>query len=87
MPEQASRTPYEVYCNQCRVTFPVGTRRCVHCGARLARERFHVDMVLPPTPYDVAIDDEMPRRSGVSPLTLVWVALLLAGYLYRACVT
>jgi hypothetical protein len=44
-------------------------------------------MAAPPSLEDLSVDDEMPRRSGVSPLTLVWVALLLAGYLYRACVT
>ena len=36
-------------------------------------------------PADFAIEDEQPKRSGFSPLTMVWVALLLAGYLYRAC--
>lgn len=87
MPKQGAQTPYEVYCNQCGVTFPVGTPRCVHCGNRLARERFHMGLTLPPSLDDVGVEDEMPRRSGISPLTLVWVALLLAGYLYRACVT
>ena len=27
-----AQTPYEVYCHPCRVTFPVGTRQCIHCG-------------------------------------------------------
>ena len=36
-------------------------------------------------PADFAVEDEQPKRSGLSPLTMVWVALLLAGYLYRAC--
>ena len=26
--------PFEVYCPRCDVTFPVGTKRCVHCGGR-----------------------------------------------------
>jgi len=26
---------FEVYCPNCRVTFPVGTRRCLHCGGRV----------------------------------------------------
>jgi hypothetical protein len=29
---QGARTPYEVYCYHCRVTFPREQRRCVHCG-------------------------------------------------------
>lgn len=36
-------------------------------------------------PADFAVEDEQPKRSGFSPLTMVWVALLLVGYLYRAC--
>ena len=36
-------------------------------------------------PADFAVEDEKPKRSGFSPLTMVWVALLLVGYLYRAC--
>ena len=48
-------------------------------------------MLIPPIaelmeePAEFAIEDEQPKRSGFSPLTMVWVALLLAGYLYRAC--
>jgi hypothetical protein len=30
-------SPYEVYCEHCRVSFPVGTRSCIHCGARIGR--------------------------------------------------
>jgi hypothetical protein len=36
-------------------------------------------------PSEIEVEDEMPKRGGISPLTMVWVALLLAGYLYRAC--
>ena len=36
-------------------------------------------------PADFAVEDEPKKRSGFSPLTMVWVALLLVGYLYRAC--
>lgn len=30
---------YEVWCHNCDVTFPPEARQCVHCGARLNRER------------------------------------------------
>ena len=30
------QTPFEVYCVNCKVTFPIGTRKCLHCGARVA---------------------------------------------------
>ncbi len=33
---EGPQTPFEVYCFNCKVTFPVGTRHCVHCGARVA---------------------------------------------------
>lgn len=32
-------SPYEVYCEHCRVSFPVGTRSCIHCGARIGRSQ------------------------------------------------
>ena len=83
----------EVYCNRCRVSFPVGSRRCLHCGARLERERIGAQLATLPAGFEPhleehlgeVLDDEPPRRSGVSPLTLVWIGLLLAGYLYRSC--
>jgi len=34
-PSERQQSPYEVHCNHCRVTFPVGTKRCVHCGGRV----------------------------------------------------
>jgi hypothetical protein len=92
---KAEQPRVEVYCNRCHVSFPVGTRRCIHCGGRLESvRRWTEDGPLPPelefVPHPEAHfedigEEEMPRRSGFSPLTLVWVALLLAGYLYRAC--
>ena len=79
--------PHEIYCNSCDVSFPVGAKRCVHCGGRLARQRFRggMEMEIPANLDEVVVDDELPQRSGISPYTLVWVALLLAGYLWRAC--
>ncbi len=29
-------SPYEVRCPRCDVSFPVGTRRCIHCGGATA---------------------------------------------------
>jgi len=85
----------ESYCNSCRVSFPVDARRCVHCGGRLARERLwtasadpagFVTAPVPAEPFE-ELEEELPRRAGISPFTLVWIALLLAGYLYRSCVS
>ncbi len=33
--------PYQVYCHSCNVTFPTGTRRCLHCGSRTRLEAPH----------------------------------------------
>lgn len=86
MQQDGPHTPYEVYCHRCHVTFPVGTKRCVHCGGRLGRDRLRPELELPPGAEDLAAHEAtVGRRSGLSPFTLVWVALLLAGYLYRAC--
>ena len=30
--------PYQVYCHSCNVTFPTGTKRCLHCGSRTRLE-------------------------------------------------
>ncbi len=85
----------EVYCNRCRVSFAVGSRRCLHCGGRLDRERIWTELGALPAgiePYleehlEEVLGDELPRRSRISPLTLVWIGLLLAGYLYRSCMS
>jgi len=87
----------EAYCNRCHVSTPVERKRCLHCGGPLEAQRRWTQVNHPvPVELDLAADehfqdalpeDELPRRSGLSPLTLVWIALLLAGYLYRSCVS
>lgn len=32
---EGARSPYEVYCFHCHVTFPAEARLCLHCGGRL----------------------------------------------------
>ena len=81
--------PFEVHCDRCRVTFPVGTRRCIHCGAPTTRStRQHALRAEPVGAPEAEADEpeaELARRRFVSPLTLVWIALIAAGYLVRAC--
>lgn len=84
---------FEVYCDRCRVSFPVGTRRCIHCGGRTSATRSHRG--LRPQPADAPeileseaeaeIDPEIVRRRFLSPVTLLWIVLIAAGYMYRAC--
>jgi hypothetical protein len=83
--QEGPQTPFEVYCHRCKVTFAVGTKRCIHCGGRIGSERFRPGLELPPGAGDLDLEESVGRRSGLSPFTLVWVALLLVGYLYRAC--
>jgi hypothetical protein len=85
MQQDGPETPYEVYCARCRVTFPVGTKYCVHCGGRIGRERFRPTLELPPGTDEIHVEDDLQKRSGLSPFTLVWLLLLLGGYLYRSC--
>jgi hypothetical protein len=84
--QDRSGTPFEVFCQRCRVTHPVGTRRCVHCGGPIGRERAKPRLALPPEAEEVELEDVIQRRSGIfSPVTLLWVVILLGGYLYRSC--
>jgi hypothetical protein len=34
---ESQTTRFEVRCPSCDVSFPVGTRRCVHCGGRMSK--------------------------------------------------
>jgi len=86
MPTQGSSAFFEVYCNRCNVTFPVGTRRCLHCGGRLSRERGTPEAE-PAQPFLLAPaeEGEAPRRSPISPILLLWLAVFVGGTIYRAC--
>lgn len=90
MEEQRPYTPtaFEVYCQRCRVTFPLGTRTCLHCGGKLSRERqapsrFAAQQEL--DPESVLAQDELPVRRALSPFTAIWVLLAIAATLYRTC--
>ena len=81
---------FEVYCDRCRVTFPVGTRRCLHCGGPTSASRGRPSLRLEPASEPEAAEaqlepPELGRRRAFSPVTLAWIALIAAGYLYRAC--
>lgn len=90
--EIQSQTSYEVRCERCRVSFPVGTKRCVHCGERIGRPRAarvamrHGPGAPPPPVLDEVGDDEIPPRSGMmSPVAILWIVLILGSAVYRAC--
>jgi hypothetical protein len=83
--------PFEVYCERCRVSFPIGARRCIHCGGPTAASRSnrslrHAPVAEPePVPVEGELEPEAVQRRFLSPTTLVWIVLIAAGYFYRAC--
>jgi ribosomal protein L37E len=87
---QSSRpAAFEVHCDRCRVTFPVGTRRCIHCGGPMSASRkasgLRVAPDAEPVTHEAELEPEPVQRRFVSPTTLLWIALIAGGYLYRAC--
>jgi hypothetical protein len=89
-PRQTS--PYEVLCHHCNVTFPLGTRHCIHCGGPIGRGRglFAAAAAAanaPSTSEPVEIEDEeeLSRRSSFSPVSILWLVLIAGGAIFRAC--
>ena len=87
-------TPVEIYCQKCRVTFPVNARRCLHCGGRLSKTRGTAPVLFEPEPSALPSmpppldlpDEEAPRRtSGISPVSILWIAVAVAVGVQRAC--
>ncbi len=90
MQTEDPRTPYEVYCNRCRVSFAPGTKRCIHCGDRLARSRVQPELLLPPTleaTQELAEEEISRRGSRFSPISILWIVAALAVGIQRACAT
>jgi hypothetical protein len=81
------QTPYEVYCYECRVTFPVGTRSCLHCGRPIgvpAASRM-LNPMLPAGAGDAAeAADPLSSARRFGGLSL-WVLLAIGAALTRLC--
>jgi hypothetical protein len=93
MQVESNETPYEVRCHGCQVSFPVGTRHCVHCGERLGRGRRRLVPTLdsdePWAPDELeeeaSADATATRRRFISPFTLMWLVAAIALSIQRAC--
>jgi len=101
MRRHQSARDYEVYCPRCRVTFPIGAKKCLHCGGRvgprddwgqMVRSREGGGLKVPGEvgaqtfESEAADADELEGRSALrSPITMLWIFLALATAVYRAC--
>ncbi len=86
------QNPYEVYCFQCNVTAPVGTRRCIHCGGSISRgvqdprraalaALVGVELIEP----DEGGEEAPQSMASLVPKIALWILLLFGGFLYRIC--
>jgi ribosomal protein L37E len=82
---------YEVRCEQCQTSFAPETRRCVHCGAPLARGRRVVSTSQNLDP--VHLSEDAPEEEGEllarGPKTAIWVVIALVtaiASMLRTCV-
>jgi hypothetical protein len=91
-------SPYEVRCPRCDVSFPVETRRCVHCGgptvASDAPPPIAVDTGATTVPGSgsadaVEVPEEPAPGLGATLLrtfgSLFWVIALVAFSILRSC--
>jgi hypothetical protein len=86
MPSATPANPYEVYCTRCNVSFPVGTRVCVHCGQPIGRAAAAARALGAPRPLDDEPSEDLPTRSvAFSPMTFVWLLAAAATVIYRSC--
>ena len=94
--QQEARTPFDVFCHNCKVTFALGTKNCIHCGGRLtprgaprAMGRIvHAEPFEPVgAPEEVIVEETTGGRwrLPVSPVTLLWIVLIAGSVAQRAC--
>ena len=91
MRTSGSQNPYEVYCYQCNVTAPAGTRRCVHCGGRMSNAQVPQRATLKDlleartTEADEEGEELTASIGSAAPKIALWILLLIGGFLYRFC--
>jgi len=88
-------TAYEVRCPGCDVTFPPGTRQCIHCGSRIGRPRllggsgelqsFEGGDPFPESHAPESDTEPSGGRGLRIGFTLVWLVLAVVTAAMRAC--
>jgi hypothetical protein len=89
----ADTQSWEVRCPRCRVSFPLGTRRCMHCGGATVSpqvdEAFRRGPELPMGNETEADSDEeavvVARRGVGRGAAVLWLAVAVAVSIYRSC--
>ena len=89
---EGARTPYEVYCFHCRVTFPAEARRCVHCGGPLFAAGERAAAAAPAAsiarlPVPAAEEEEEGTLSAVRRFggLAIWAIIALGAVLQSLC--
>lgn len=83
---------YEVRCHQCQTSFAPETRRCIHCGAPLARGRRMVSTAGGFDPGQLTEDQQQEEEGELlsrGPRMAIWVVVALVtavASLARSCV-
>ena len=91
MQSPGPQNPYEVYCYQCNVTAPVGTRRCIHCGGRLSGARdsqraAFTDLLAGASSEANEGGEELDGSIGSNaPKVAMWILLAVGGVFFRLC--
>jgi len=82
------QNPYEIYCDRCNVTAPTGTRRCIHCGGRFSgtQRRGFADLLKAEFAEPGAEEEEVdPSIGSAAPKIVMWIVVLIGGFLFRFC--
>lgn len=89
------QSSFEVRCENCAVTFPVGTRECIHCGQRIGRPMLpralfgtppDEEADFPEFPAEEVEEAESTRGRGFRfGVTALWLVAALFSALIRVC--